>query len=213
MNNLLLFISQSELEFTNECDKLTISISNPYDFGIYFSFKSTRPDAFTLSAYHGEIASRHSLDIVMTLLDKTIVEEKFKIIASSIHNKEKILGEKIIRVTYRASCLIDNSTSAAKRNVSSQHSKDICFHDLEGPNFADGQNPLINKKLASTIINNQVPNQYLIYAALTICLIILMLPHEENSDTWYPSYFQVSVNIKLVAAYILGIVTVFLIRN
>lgn len=58
----------------------------------------------------------------------------------------------------------------------------------------------------------KVPNEYFVYAALVLALVVLMLPIDDNYNA-KAHMLAVSVNIKLVAAYILGIVTVFLIRN
>ncbi|OTF75457.1 hypothetical protein BLA29_008920 [Euroglyphus maynei] len=191
------FINQHEIEFQNDAQQAqTITIFNPYDFTIKFTFKSTRPDAFILSATHGDILSRHSLDVLITLLDKTIVEEKFLI---KIYSKEKKLGEKTVRVTYRP----DDQHQQHHQQQQSKRLKDDHFHDLNEPKSMSFR-PMEGERAPH---NGQ--HQYLICTALAICLLILLLPHDES----HYSYLQVGVNVKICAAYVLGIVTVLLIRN
>lgn len=146
--------------------------------------------SLSLSQYFLLTNSVHRL---ITLLDKTIVEEKFLI---KIYSKEKKLGEKTVRVTYRPD-------DQHQQQQQSKRLKDDHFHDLNEPKSMSFR-PMEGERAPH---NGQ--HQYLICTALAICLLILLLPHDES----HYSYLQVGVNVKICAAYVLGIVTVLLIRN
>mgnify|MGYP006970968127 FL=1 len=147
---------------------------------------------------------------LINLLDKTIVEEKFLI---KIYSKDKKLGEKIVRVMYRPDDQqsMSSTTKTTRRlNVSSSKDHDY-FHDLsDQPNRSQQYDDRTATQRTRHNSGQKLPNQYLIWTALIICLIILMLPHDDESNY---SYLQIGVNVKICSAYILGLVTVLLIRN
>lgn len=138
------------------------------------------------------------LNRLITLLDKTIVEEKFLI---KIYSKEKKLGEKTVRVAYRP-----DDQQQSVMSTTSKRLKNDYFHDLNEPKSMTFR---MDANQRTPHHPNPSSNQYLIWTALAICLMILLLPHEQSQY----SYLQVGVNVKICAAYVLGIVTVLLIRN
>lgn len=129
---------------------------------------------------------------LITLLDKTISEEKLKLKISTTYNSiHKTLGEKIISITYKPNSNPDDV----------QQPKNDCFHDLDQSSNSDSQSQCQEYVKKSFHINNNknLINPILIYSLFGICLMILMLPHEENIES-YLNIFQVSVNIKLVVS-------------
>lgn len=205
----MVFVHPQHLEFPETFETQTISIFNPHDFTIHFHFESTRPNAFSLSQSEGDILAKHSLEITVKLLDKTITEEKFQV-RLTLPGKGKRLGEKIIKVTLKSDRGNDDdgsSTSSSARQRKASKTEHFHFQELSPTGF-DKSSVVNYGKLKL----EKVPNEYFVYAALVIALVILMLPLDDNSNA-QTHLLAVSVNIKLVAAYILGIVTVFLIRN
>ncbi|KAF7490091.1 hypothetical protein SSS_04100 [Sarcoptes scabiei] len=209
--NLLVFVHPTEIEFTNNNEPQIVSIYNPYDFTIKFSFKSTKPNAFILSSAEGEILSRHTLDIIINLYDKNIDEAKLRISIYSTSNKKK-MGEKTIRLI----CKQNESSDITKSSSSSSSKYYQQNQNLDDSTSSSSTATLLYNDVGSEFVKthqyrDKSPNQFLIYSALIISVIILMLPYEQGGS--HLNYFQVSTNFKLVAAYILGIVTVILIRN
>lgn len=122
----------------------------------------------------------------INLLDKTIVEEKFQV-RISVASKGKKLGEKIIKVTLKSERTDEDQTAQGK-STNVDH-----FQELMQSGYENAKPIEYNKALKI----NKVPNEYFVYAALVICILILFVPHEDHSAT---HLFQISVNCKLVVS-------------
>jgi len=198
----LVFIYPQHVEFPSTFESQNISIFNPYEVPIHFHFQCTRPTAFLLSSSEGEILAKHSLEITVSLLDKTIETEKFQV-RISLAGKGKILGEKIIKVSLKTnkSGQGDGDDMLPRRLPTKDH-----FQELPPTSYEPA-------KEYKNLHMNKAPHEYFIYVTLAICVLILCCPHEDNGHKSTNRILEVSVNFKLAAAYVLGIVTVFLIRN
>lgn len=105
-------------------------------------------------------------------------------------SKGKKLGEKILKVS-----------------IKSDHSSDVVHH-RKSPHKVEHFQELTNvgfepkSKIDYKLQMDKVPNEYFVYAALIICIIILMLPHEDNSDSQAQTrLLEVGVNLKLAVSF------------
>ena len=133
----------------------------------------------------------------MNLLDKSIVEEKFQV-RLSLPGKGKRLGEKIIKVTLKSDRGNEDdgsSTSSSVRQRKASKTEHFHFQELSQTGF-DRPSAVNYGKLKL----EKVPNEYFMYTALVLALVILMLPLDDNYNAKTMHIFAVSVNIKLVVS-------------
>ena len=109
------------------------------------------------------------------------MEEKFQI-RINLPAKGKRIGEKIVRVTQKSGQANENEVVRQRRTSSVDH-----FQELTQSGPIEYQNM------------NRLPNEYFVYAALIVSILILFLPHEDNSNS--PNrMIEISVNLKLVVS-------------
>lgn len=128
---------------------------------------------------------------VINLLDKSIVEEKFQV---RIFNATKIkkLGEKVLKVTMKSE---SGDSGKADDGPKSQLFKVDHFQDL------NQQQPVPSAYQSTIDMAHRLPNQYFNYIALVICLLLLMVPHDDTSNSAF-QLIQINVNVKLVVSFL-----------
>lgn len=57
----------------------------------------------------------------------------------------------------------------------------------------------------------QTPN-YIVVVAAVVCIVALLLPTQGDEDTRFPTYLHLTSHLKLVFAYVLGLVTMVILR-
>lgn len=133
----------------------------------------------------------------MNLVDKSIVEEKFQV-RLSLPGKGKRLGDKIIKVTLKSDRANEDdgsSTSSSARLRKAAKTEHFHFQELSPAGF-DKSSAVNYPKLKL----EKVPNEYFVYAALVIALVILTLPIDDNRNA-QTHILAVSFNIKLVVSF------------
>ena len=92
-----------------------------------------------------------------------------------------------------------------------KRSEELPFHPVT--TLTSHVSPPRQYELARASQRTHLPLFYLIGL---ICIVILSLPSQTNSnenESLLPKWMHLTVNVKLVAAYVLGIVTVTIIRS
>jgi len=178
--------------------KQVLTLYNPYDFNINFKVFCNNPRIYTVIDSEGIIKPKCCIDIVIRITEINLTsfqDDKFRIHISEVRTSE-VLGKQDIPVQ-----LLPHSSEAKleREKIMKQRKQIENFMAMNqsGPPVADRHTPSIPVLLLSVI-----------------CVIALMLPtnYDERIESFVPPYLHLSINQKLVAAYVLGLATMVLLR-
>ncbi|CAF4196234.1 unnamed protein product, partial [Rotaria sordida] len=160
----------------------------------------TASRTYSIAEPQGEIYPQHSVDIIVRLLDTSSnqnVIHKIRIQYFDRRKPQDLIGKRDITCTL------------------------LSYNPLE-QNFDDKINNsssrirTITTKISQQEIQDPLVVLFLIILS-TICTLILILPtisdDESSSKIYLPSYLHMTTNFKVVASYILGLLTVIFIRR
>lgn len=200
---LPLFVFPSNLTFYSDdqsSHKQILTVYNPYEFPLKFKVFCTAPRKYTVVDSEGTIRPRCCVDIVVRHIDINInnegVKDKFRIQVVE-HGQKKIIGKKEII-----------SVLLPKRERSAQPEENFQSLPASGASADKSHSitPRLNKAESSS-----GPSLFVIVTAL-VCIVALMLPQQGDIDTRLPDYLHLSVPQRLIAAYILGLITMVILR-
>lgn len=204
---LPVFVFPSTLTFYSDdqsTHKQVLTLYNPYDFPLRFKVLCTVPRKYTVVDAEGTVRPRCCVDVVVRHIDICInnegVSDKFRIQVSE-HGQRKILGKKDI-----------NAILLPTKGREPTPSKEDKFHSLTHTIHGqeqEGQAPTSSKGSRGRPVGG--PSFVVILAGL-VCIIALMLPQHGDIGSRLPEYLHLSVNQKLIAAYILGLVTMLILH-
>jgi len=189
--------------------KQVLTLYNPYDFTLQFKVFCNNPTKYNVVESEGLIKKQCCIDIVIRAYDvvpNAPREDKFRIHLFE-YGVDKLLGKKDI-VAFTSPT--DNSDSPPQSrgggNIGRKRSSKIKKTDEH----------FISNKKHEVLVERTLPNLPVIFTTLT-CLIALMLPSVGDKPTAttasIPEYLHLSLNQKLIAAYILGLVTMSVLRT
>ncbi|CAH1780944.1 unnamed protein product [Owenia fusiformis] len=197
---LPVFVFPTSLTFCTDdtsSHKQILTLYNPYDFALKFKVLSTAPKKYTLGDTEGTIKPHCCVDIVIRHTDISLrnegVKDKFRIQVIE-HGKKSVIGKKDIISTL----LPTRDKSPALEET---------FQQL--PQSVQSSTPQVNASKYGA--PNSGPS-FLIVLSAIICLAALMLPSQDEKDSRLPVYLHLSLHQKLIAAYVLGLVTMALLR-
>ncbi|XP_054168445.1 motile sperm domain-containing protein 1-like [Oppia nitens] len=182
------FVFPNALRFSRRMRAISISLYNPYDFALRFQILATNPTSFSLSSSEGVVRARHCLDIAVRLTRDTITTEKFLITVRETEGARRH-GQRQLDVTFGAEDDVPDDDAFAPLPSVAASLSDVPFN--------------------GTV--NHSSNPMLSAIAAIVCLVLLMLPTETSTDSRWPVI--IGETHKLVVAYVLGILTVLLVRN
>lgn len=200
------FVFPNSVNFVLE-DKSThkqvLSIYNPYDYTIKYRVLSTAPEKYIVSTPEGTIPSHYRADVVIRHNDvKPIncdVVDKFRVQMQDKVNR-KIIGKQDV-------------TAILKSQIHDSHSSTPERDNFQMIPAAIGQSMKTSVLPTShnheDIVTSSSPN-YVILTIALVCIGGLFLPTEKEDTP--ESKFQVSVGLKLVFSYVLGLVTMVILR-
>lgn len=203
---LPVFVFPTSLIFYSEdssTHKQVVTLYNPYEFPLKFKVLSTAPRRYTVVDSEGTIRPRCCVDIVVRHIDICVnnegVKDKFRIQVTE-HGQKKILGKKDI-----------DSMLLPKRESSTQPLDN--FQSLGGSGLPQGEaaQNFTPQQTARSHRPGGGPGLIVIFTAVS-CIIALMLPIQGDSESRLPDYLHLSVHQKLIAAYILGLVTMVILH-
>lgn len=180
--------------------KQVLTLYNPYDFAVRFRVMCTAPNKYTVVDPEGSIKPQCCIDIVVrhnaTVPSNCNITDKFRIQMQD-HTTKQVLGKR--DVTARL--------LSGTQDTSSDRDRDN-FQQL--PIVSGVQSPQQQQYLVRDGRPGRAtaPN-YVAVAVGALCCIALMLPTEGDRSS---SPFHLSVNFKLVLAYVLGLVTMVVLR-
>jgi len=184
--------------------KQVVTLYNPYEFTLKFKVLSTAPRKYAVGDSEGFIKSRCSVDIVLRHKDISInnegIRDKFRINISEYGQKATI-GKKDV-----TSILLPTKEKAFPMGP-----MDDEFESFSSPaiNVSDMQSSSLSKSNGSSLSSS--PSMVIILAAV-LCIASLMLPTQGESSP-LPNYLHLTTNQKLIAAYILGLVTMVIFKS
>ncbi|UJR15541.1 hypothetical protein I4U23_002480 [Adineta vaga] len=206
-SNSLLFYLDDPSTFSQ-----VLTLYNPYEFAVRYKVLCTAPRKYSIAEPQGEIRAQHSVDTIIRLLDTSSsstnqnVVHKIRIQFFDRRKAQDLIGKR------------DVTCSILSYKPSEQN-----FDEEPGLTSVSNRNRM-NTTVSTT--NSTIPTQQetrdpLFFFVLTIigaiCAFILVaptIPDDANTlNTRLPSYLHMTTNSKVIASYILGLITVVFIRR
>jgi len=202
-SNTLLFYLDDSTTFSQ-----VLTLYNPYEFAVRYKVLCTSPRTYSIAEPQGEIRPQHSVDTIIRLLDTSSsssnqnVVHKIRIQYFDRRKPQELIGKRDITCTILSYKPLEQNFDDEINNSSSRI--------RTGPTI----NPPTN-------ISQQETQDSLVIFILTIlgaiCAFVLILPtipdNETTLQTRLPSYLHMTTNSKVIASYVLGLLTVIFIRR
>jgi len=200
---LPVFVFPTQLNFyidDQSSHKQVLTLYNPYEFTVLFKVLCNNPTKYNVVETEGLIKSKCCIDIVIRVIDYHQVvrrEDKFRIHLYE-HGLPKLLGKKDI-LAILCDKVEDNEKDLSKDN--------------RRPKLNEVDELFQQHRRESVVIQRSLPSVHVLLLLLA-CIIVLMLPTqgENNDNSSVPKYLYLSVNQKLIAAFILGLVTMAVLK-
>ncbi|XP_052783684.1 motile sperm domain-containing protein 1-like [Mya arenaria] len=205
---LPVFVFPTSLTFYSDdqaTHKQVLTLYNPYEFPLKFKVLCTAPRKYTVVDAEGVIRSRCCVDVVIRHTDICInnegMNDKFRIQVSE-HGQRKILGKKDV-----------NAVLLPSKGRERSPNRDDTFlalpHGQTSTSGADTQTTVPNQ--GGRPRQGAGPSFIVIVTGL-VCIVALMLPQQGETTSRLPDYLHLSHNQKLIAAYVLGLVTMLILH-
>jgi len=206
------FVFPVQLDFYYEdqtTHKRVVTIYNPYEFDVTFKVLCNNPKKYAVVEPEGRIMGQKCVDIVIrhvAVSPQTCeTTDKFRIHMFE-EGTQEILGKKDILAT-----LHPGAPEAESASLGTQQRKTLGVLS----SLAKGQ---VGGAQGENLLNRDGhPPNYIACIAAVVCILALFLPTEgevisnNNLLSDYP-WLHLSVNQKLVFAYVLGLVTMAILR-
>ncbi|XP_071451265.1 motile sperm domain-containing protein 1-like [Hetaerina americana] len=221
--NIPVFVFPSSINFYLEdysSHKQVLTIYNPYEFPLRFKVLCTDPRKYNVIDPEGCIKRGCCIDIVIRLVAVNPAYlnrvDTFRIQMLDQGSKQ-ILGKRDVLATFFPGGSPESSkhpqaeneefkslpgsgnvsSSSADRSRQGQHKQ-----SHSGDNRPQG---MVNKA--------NEPNKLIMLGAAGVCIAALLLPLQGDTKSIIPPDLHVSVNLKLLCAYIFGVLTILIVRS
>lgn len=183
--------------------KQVLTVYNPYEFALRFKVLCTAPSRYTVVDSDGVIKPRCCIDIVIRHIDvqpDITQQDKFRLHIFE-HGLQKVIGKKEIMA------VLQPSRTERQQKTKEQPST------RRGTRRIGGSSVTVEQFTDSGFGGQQGPSLWVIMMAV-FCIIALMLPLEgDRQRSELPQYLLLSVNQKLLAAFILGLITMAILKT
>lgn len=214
------FVFPANLEFYLEdqtTHKRVLTLYNPYDSDIIFKVLCNNPKKYAVVEPEGRIAAQKCIDIVVrhVAVSPSAVQQtdKFRIQIFEDNSPGEVVGKRDVLATLHPG-VPDPSDSRHSASLPHHRANAAALMAPQGSSNETG-NYANTLNEHSSIAYGQHPNLIACFAAI-VCIIALFLPTEGESNNVmlkdYP-YLHLTVNQKLVFAYVLGLVTMAILRT
>uniref|UniRef100_A0A1A8NMG9 Motile sperm domain-containing protein 1 n=2 Tax=Nothobranchius TaxID=28779 RepID=A0A1A8NMG9_9TELE len=206
--SLPVFVFPTELVFyadEQSSHKQVLTLYNPYEFALKFKVLCTAPNKYTVVDSTGAVKPQCCIDIVIRHRDVRAchygVYDKFRLQVSE-QSQRKALGRKEVTATLRPSSSQEppGSRSLDEERRMKEQSSDSEFFEQSAFQSADSRPVAGGPSLLTVLLG-------------LVCMAALMLPTLGEQESTVPVYLHLSVNKKLVAAYVLGLLTMVILRT
>jgi len=218
--NRPVFVFPGNLDFYLEdqtTHKRVLTLYNPYDSDIIFKVLCNNPKKYAVVEPEGRIAAQKCIDIVVrhVAVSPSAVQQtdKFRIQIFEDNSPGEVVGKRDVLATLHPG-VPDPSDSRHSASLPHHRANAAALMAPHGSSNETG-NYANTLNEHSSIAYGQHPNLIACFAAI-VCIIALFLPTEGESNNVmlkdYP-YLHLTVNQKLVFAYVLGLVTMAILRT
>ncbi|MCP9257272.1 hypothetical protein DINM_000526 [Dirofilaria immitis] len=195
--SIFAFVFPNQLEIVTsepQTHKQILTLYNPYHFPIKFKVKCTNSHDYSVIEPYGILRASSSIDIIIrhvaVQFQRSPGLETFRIEICSVHN-QKISG------------LVDIPVRIMEAEPK------LIVHDI----ISYHQQPVLSSRFLRPRFGVTTPLVMVCIGAVAVCVSALMLPTDGlDVRPMIPNWLHLSVNLKLVCAYILGLVTLVLLR-
>ncbi|XP_015589432.1 motile sperm domain-containing protein 1 isoform X2 [Cephus cinctus] len=182
--------------------KQVLTLYNPYDFPVKFKVLCTAPNKYKVVDPEGTIKARCCVDIVVRhtalLIANCNATDKFRIQMQE-HPSKQVMGKRDVEAR------LLNGTSETTGRATPDHEM---FQQL--PTNENRQ-----QQSYTLLAQNRAVDKGTNYVALIagiICIVALLLPTEGERNHRVPDYLHLSINFKLIFSFVLGMVTIIVLR-
>ncbi|XP_030595359.1 motile sperm domain-containing protein 1 isoform X2 [Archocentrus centrarchus] len=204
---LPVFVFPTELVFyadEQSSHKQVLTLYNPYEFALKFKVLCTAPNKYTVVDATGAVRPQCCVDIVIRHRDVRAchygVYDKFRLQVSE-QSQRKALGRKEVTATLRPSASQEPPSPRPQdeeRRITEQFGDGEFFEQTA---FQTESRPVAGGPSLLTVLLG------------LMCMAALMLPTLGEQESTVPVYLHLSINKKLVAAYVLGLLTMVILRT
>ncbi|KAK3594909.1 hypothetical protein CHS0354_020566 [Potamilus streckersoni] len=201
---LPVFVSPTVLYFYSNdqsSHKQKLIVYNPYNYAVKFKVLCNAPQKYSVMNSEGTIGPQCRVDVFIRHQDISInhegVKDKFRVHLIEVGLK-RIIGTR----DFIAVLLPSKRISSDSENQ---------FHSLPPGHRRDAAVGSATNTRTDAANERQVPGMLIAVTAI-LCIIALMLPLEGDIVSKIPEYLHLTVNQKLIAAYILGLATVLILH-
>ncbi|XP_049875210.1 motile sperm domain-containing protein 1-like [Pectinophora gossypiella] len=214
MKNFPVFVFPVSLEFylnARHTHKQLLTVYNPYDFPVNFKVLCTSPNKFTVIDPEGVIAAQSCIDIVVRYTQPSAAHcnstEKFRITMYD-RNTQQALGKRDVPTK-----LLEGEPISANLESLSDS-----FHPLSTrstPIRAVEEHKDHRVTCTHTPYHREQQPVNVVAVAVSICCIAALLlptqPEPVTSSQW-PDWLHIGSNLKLVFSFVLGLVSMLVLR-
>lgn len=211
MKKFPVFVFPVTLEFylaARHTHKQLLTLYNPYEFAVSFKVLCTSPNKFTVIDPEGVVAPQSCIDIIIRYTQPTIAHcnaiDKFRITMLD-RTTQQVLGKRDIPATY---------IEGEPNNVSSECTGDNFQPMLSKGNSTKSVDDSTLQSCTHAPYKEQQPVNLIAVAVSIFCIAALMLPTQQEPATTssLPAVLHLTLHIKLVLAFMLGLVCMAVLR-
>lgn len=205
--SLPVFVFPTELVFYADeqaSHKQVLTLYNPYEFALKFKVLCTAPNKYAVVDATGAVKPQCCVDIVIRHRDMRAchygVIDKFRLQVSE-QSQRKALGRKEVMATLLPSAAQEQPQvrpQEEERRMKEQLSDRVFFEQTAFQ--TESRTTSGGPSLLTVLLG-------------LVCMAALMLPTLGEQESTVPVYLHLSVNKKLVAAYVLGLLTMVILRT
>ncbi|XP_051173296.1 motile sperm domain-containing protein 1-like [Leptopilina boulardi] len=208
LKGLPVFIFPHSIKFymdDQSSHKQVLTLYNPYDFRLKFQVcleKSAQRDKYTVVDSEGTIKAKCCIDIVIRHISAVPsncnVVDRFSIDVEAYPTK-MFAGRQIVIATLLST----------KENVGRETPDIDTFQQ-----FPRSETKHQQSSYALIAQNRSVDRgtNYVALMAALICMVGLFLPTEGDKNSNIPEYLHLTINFKIILAFVLGMVTIITLR-
>ncbi|XP_056295202.1 motile sperm domain-containing protein 1 [Pseudoliparis swirei] len=207
--SLPVFVFPTELVFYADeqtSHKQVLTLYNPYEFALKFKVLCTAPNKYIVVDATGAVKPQCCVDIVIRHRDVRACHygayDKFRLQVSE-QSQRKALGHKEVTATLRPSASQEPPgprSQDEERRLKEQFAVSEFFEQTAASGQTESRPVAGGPSLLTVLLG-------------LVCMAALMLPTLGEQEFTVPVYLHLSINKKLVAAYVLGLLTMVILRT
>ncbi|EEC09316.1 Motile sperm domain-containing protein, putative [Ixodes scapularis] len=214
--DLLVFVFPSELTFCadrQESHKQVLTLYNPYEFEVSFKVLSNAPGRYTVVDPSGVISPKCLVDIAIRhreVCPANYGHTDHIRVHMSLPGGGSLMGCRTVKATLLPTQRVRDASPSGDEEFPEGAAR--LERSRSGNRVGAGCPPQQDLAVPIRAARSPVTPSSTVIAAAVTCMLALMLPTDGDRTSQLPRYLHVSFNQKLIAAYILGLVTMVIFR-